>query len=128
MSLPEEITFILSRSPEDPKQFSEEYQNSLNSVFAAFRSEGITTRPRLFLMDSIDAAGGFTGEFIAVVKMLGPSALTGLTGWLAGRNGRKVKIKVGEIEAEAHSIKELDEILKRVERLKQDTAPKLIHE
>jgi len=46
---------------------------------------------------------------------------------LAGRNGRKVRIKVDGIEVEASSMKQLDEALKRVEQVKRDNEPKRIH-
>jgi hypothetical protein len=35
-----------------------------------------------------------------------------------------VKIKVGEIEAEANSVKELDEVLERVGKIKHDNEPR----
>jgi hypothetical protein len=75
-------------------------------------------------MDAVDAVGGATGEFLAFAKILGPATIAALGGWLAGRDGRKVKIKVGEIEAEANSVKELDEVLERVGKIKHDNEPR----
>jgi hypothetical protein len=120
----DEIKFVLKRSPEDGPQFSREHQASIGEVFTAFSKEGIKIQPRAFAMDAVDAVGGATGEFMAFAKVLGPAIVAALGGWLAGRNGRKVKIKVGEIEAEANSVKELDEVLERVGKIKHEKKPK----
>jgi hypothetical protein len=122
------IRFILKRSPEDEPQFSREYQAEMGKVFTAFHSEGIKIQTTAFAMDAVDAVGGATGEFLAFAKILGPATIAAVGGWLAGRNGRKVKIKVGEIEAEANSVKQLDEVLERVEKINRDHEPKRIHE
>jgi hypothetical protein len=122
------IRFILKRSPEDEPQFSREYQAEMGKVFTAFHNEGIKIQTTAFAMDAVDAVGGATGEFLAFAKILGPATIAAVGGWLAGRNGRKVKIKVGEIEAEANSVKQLDEVLERVEKINRDHEPKRIHE
>jgi hypothetical protein len=120
MSSPNEIKFVLKRSPGDGPQFGREYQASIGEVFTAFENEGIKIQPRAFAMDAVDAVGGATGEFLAFATVLGPAIVAALGGWLAGRNGRKVKIKVGEIEAEANSGKELDEVLERIGKIKHE--------
>ncbi len=124
----DEITVVLKRSPDDPEQFSREYQETIGNVLAASWADGVKTMPRIFTMDAVDAVGGYTGEFIAIAKSLGPATIAALGGWLAGRNGRKVRIKVDGIEVEASSMKQLDEALKRVEQVKRDNEPKRIHE
>lgn len=120
MTEPDGIKIVLKRSPEDGPQFGREHQADISKVFSAFHDDGIKIQATAFAMDAVDAVGGATGEFLALAKILGPAAIAGLSGWLAGRNGRKVKIKVGDVEAEANSVKELDEVLKRVEKIKRD--------
>ena len=124
MPSPDEIKFVLKRSPEDGPQFSREHQASIGEVFTAFENEGIKIQPRSFAMDAVNALGGATGEFLVFAKVLGPAIVAALGGWLAGRNGRKVKIKVGEIEVEANSVKELDEVLERVGKIKHEKKPR----
>ena len=124
MPSPDAIKFVLKRSPEDGPQFSREHQASIGKVFTAFDNEGIKIQPRAFAMDAVDAVGGATGEFLAFAEVLGPAIVAALGGWLAGRNGRKVKIKVGQIEAEANSVKELDEVLERVGKIKHEKKPR----
>jgi hypothetical protein len=100
----------------------------MGKVFTAFRNEGIKIQTTARTMDAVDAVGGATGQFLAFAKLLGPATIAAVGGWLAGRNGRKVKIKVGEIEAEANSVEQLDEVLERVGRIKRANEPKRIHE
>ncbi len=64
-------TVVLKRSPDDPEQFSSEYQETIGNVLAASRADGVNTMPRIFTMDAVDAVGGYTGEFIAIAKSLG---------------------------------------------------------
>ena|SRR6267154_5904402 len=123
MPAPIEMTFTLKRSPDDAPQFSQEHQASIAAVFAAFRNEGLDIRATAFAMDAVDSAGGATGDFLALAKALGPPIVAALTGWLAGRSGRKVRVKVGDIEAEAHSVKELDKILARIATIAHDNSP-----
>jgi hypothetical protein len=52
-----------------------------------------------------------TGEFLMMFGSGGIGAV--LVAWLNGRSGRKVRLKVGELEAEAPSVKELDALLER---------------
>jgi hypothetical protein len=120
MSSPDKIRFILKRSPEDEEEFSREHQAKMGNVFTAFYNEGIMIEATAFAMDAADVVGGATSEFLAFAKTLGPATIGALGVWLAGRNGRKVKIKVGEIEVEANSLKQLDEVMERLGRIKCD--------
>lgn len=128
MTSADEIMIMLKRSPDDPAQFSREYQETIGNVLAALRVDGVETKPRIFTMDAVGSVGGYTGEFIAMANALGPATIAALSGWLAGRNGRKVRIKVEGIEVEANSMKQLDEALRRVEQVKRDNEPKRVHE
>ena len=122
------IKIVLKRSPEDLPQFSPEYQADMGKVFTALHNEGTKFEATAFAMDGVDAVGGATGEILALAKTLGPATIAAIAAFLAGRNGRKVKIKVGEIEAEANSVKELNAVLERVEKIKHDNKPKHSHE
>ena len=122
------MKIVLKRSPEDPPQFSREYKADMGKVFTALHNEGTKFEATAFAMDGVDAVGGATGEILALAKTLGPATIAAIAAFLAGRNGRKVKIKVGEIEAEANSVKELNAVLERVEKIKHDNKPKHSHE
>lgn len=57
-----------------------------------------------------------------------PEAASILVAWLAGRNGRKVRIKIGDLEAEARTPEELEKILKKAHEIQQRNEPKKIYE
>jgi hypothetical protein len=120
MSSPDKIRFILKRFPEDEAQFNREYQAKMGRVFTAFYNEGIKIEATAFAMDAADSVGGATGQFLTFAKTIGPATIGALGVWLAGQNGRKVKIKLGEIEVEANSVKQLDEVMERLGRIKCD--------
>jgi hypothetical protein len=128
MSSPDKIRFILKRSPEDEAQFNREHQARMGKVFTAFYNEGIKIEATALAMDAADAVGGAAGEFLAFAKALGPATIGALGVWLTDRNGRKVKIKIGKIEMEANSVKQLDEVMERLGRIKCGNEPKRIHE
>ena len=73
-------------------------------------------------------AGGFMGRSLSkgiggisagplpdLMSILGPAMTAGAgvaVGWLQGRAGRKVRLKVGDTEAEARTVDELKELMK----------------
>jgi hypothetical protein len=48
--------------------------------------------------------------------------------WLGAHNSRKVRIKVGDIEAEAGTVEELERLLTRAQEIKQASEPNTSHE
>ncbi|MFT3687959.1 hypothetical protein [Paenirhodobacter sp.] len=50
-------------------------------------------------------------EFTIMAKELGPAAITAIGGWFVGRLGRKARLRVGDIEVEAGSVKEVEKLL-----------------
>ncbi len=67
-------------------------------------------------MDSVDAQGYPLGEFIAVLKTLGGPAIGAVAlaagAWVQTRYGRKVRLKIGALEAEGRSVEEVEKLLK----------------
>jgi hypothetical protein len=48
---------------------------------------------------------------------------------LASRSGRrKVRLKIGDIEAEAQTVKEVEKLLARAQEMQRSNQPKVIHE
>jgi hypothetical protein len=52
--------------------------------------------------------------------IFGPAIAAALTAWFQGRAGRKVRMRVGDIEIEAGTRKEFDRLLERALALKAD--------
>lgn len=102
---------------------SDEIQSAFRRVEASLKSDGNEVMSMSIMQKSLDAGGGWlTGDFILhLANTIGSGALAA---WLTGKLGRKVRIKIGEFEAEASNAKELDQIIDKAltvkERLNQD--------
>lgn len=81
--------------------------------------------------DDAGASGWGTGDFTLIVTA-GPPLITGaaaiIGGWLQARYGRKVKFKIGDVEAEARTLEEVENLLAKAQEMQQRNEPKKIHE
>ncbi|MBI2715771.1 MAG: hypothetical protein HYX37_15170 [Rhizobiales bacterium] len=97
-----EVKISLVRSSDDPPLFAAESQAELRSVRSAFRDKGIEAAAPFMTMDAVDASGGYIGEFIIPLAQIVGPVIAGIVGaWLQARSGRKVRVKVKDIEIEA---------------------------
>lgn len=68
------------------------------------------------------------GRFAVVLDKATP-ALTALLGaWLAGRNNRKARVKVGDVEAEARTPEQVKDLLEWALTVQERKEPKKIYE
>lgn len=98
----------------DPSKFSEEGMREHAKIVDALREAGV---PYSY-PDPIMAYDGVDLSFATIIS--GPlgtasiSALAGVAGaFLHARFGRKIRIKIGDIEAEASSIAEVEQLLEK---------------
>jgi len=111
---------------------SAKYQRQRREFAESLESSGLKISVTIEL---IEAAGGGTpttylGDF--VIQLIHSPGL-GLVGaalgaWLHARYGRKVRLRIGEIEAEAQTVAEVEKLLKRVEEFQQRNEPKAARE
>ena len=76
-------------------------------------------------------AGGpfLSGEFLlTLTDKIGPALIAGIAGWLHGRSGRKVRLKVGDIEAEAPTTEDVEKLVALVEEIQQRNRRKALEE
>ena len=64
----------------------------------------------------------------ALLASLGTPLGTALGAWLHARYGRKVRLKIGDIEAEAQTLKEVEKLIARAQEIQQRNQPKVVHE
>lgn len=103
----------------DPPERSEEYQGELERAYEAMKARGIAVQPRVVVRKSAGGGASFVGEFIVpLAQAIGPTLGVVLVAWLQGRSGRKVRMKVGDIEVEARTADELEKLLLRAQELK----------
>jgi hypothetical protein len=110
----EQIEIVLRRAPDDPPENAPEFQEELREFSKSLHAAGVTYSQRAMAFDAIDAVGYPLPEFLVT---LGPpiiaaaAALCG--GWVQARYGRKVRLKIGDVEAEGRTVEEIESLLKR---------------
>jgi hypothetical protein len=113
----ERIHLDLLASDTDPSLRSRGYQAGLDEVARGLRALDAKVSVRMFMQDAVDAPSFLTGGF-TIVKSVGLAAIPVIVAWLHGRYGRKVRLKVGDIEAEARTVAEIEGLLKQAEKLR----------
>ena len=106
----------LIAAPDDRASQTQEYQKELRSFEESVRRISLRVYPLIYKTDSaaVDAPATYLGQFRIVVERVGPFlvGLDGLlVGWLQSRNGRVVRVRSGEVEAEAKTMKQIQELL-----------------
>ncbi len=108
-----EIEIILEQAADEPPISDKETQQQLSQFGIGLRTENLHFSQRALALDAVDAHGYPLAEF--VLKDLGVPAVTAvatLAGvWINARLGRKVRVKAGEIEAEASTVEEAERLL-----------------
>ena len=96
------------------------------AVGSVMGSSFIVTLGPLGILTAI--IGGGAGAAVAtvagkiVLKSL-PTLQSALETWLKAKYGRKVRLKVGELEAEAQTIEEVERLLARAQKIQQQNQP-----
>jgi len=103
----------------DPVVSDPAYQQELRNVSSSLHEAGISFSQRGIAFDSAHAVGYPLGEyFISLAQIAAPIVTAALVAWIHGRAGRKVKLKVGDIEIEATTQDEVDALLKKALKAK----------
>ncbi|CAE6827181.1 hypothetical protein [Paraburkholderia haematera] len=106
------LRLTLVRSEDDQAAFSPGYQAELRQFYHLVRADGTRVSAVAFTMDTVGASGGLVGEFvIPLAQVIGPVLGSAAVAWLQGRAGRKLRLKVGDIEVEANTQAEFDALL-----------------
>ncbi|WP_186041511.1 hypothetical protein [Burkholderia gladioli] len=105
----------LMRASDDPALQDPAFQAELRTFSGSLRVADVRFSQRAMTFDAVDATGYALAEY--VIKELGPAAI-GVIGaavgaWITGRSGRKVRIKVGDIEVEARTKEEATLLLQQ---------------
>lgn len=102
----------LDSAPDDPPKSNSEYQQELGTLLHSLRSNGIAVSARYDALDGVNRGSSLSGTFVVAIPSLGPVFGALIGAWLDSRYGRRAKLRVGEIEAEARSAKELTKLAK----------------
>ncbi len=109
-----QVEVRLIRAPDDPEINAPAYQKDLSAFSSVLRERGIKYTQRGMAFDSA-AGGGFAlGQYAIPIATAALTAISAAcVAWFNGRSRRKVRIKIGDVEAEASTINEIDALLKR---------------
>jgi hypothetical protein len=112
-----EFIVELERAPDDPEVGEPAFQEELHGFASSLRKAGVPYKQRAFAMDSMEARGFPLPEFIIAIKTLGPPVISAVAGyavaWIQARAARKLRIRIGEVEAEAGTLAEIEALLNR---------------
>lgn len=110
------IELKLIQAKDDELPFSKEYQTELGR-FRDQIPKDIDVKQTCFFMDSVLGGGGPLGQFVLSLTEYKEHLATILSGaagyWFRMRTGRKLHLKVGDIEAEATNEKDFKMILEK---------------
>ncbi len=113
-----DLQFELVPSSEDPPLQSQEYQNVLSEFSGSLESGKLSVSSQVLL---IEAAGHeiapHLGIFYTSLQSAIPVIGAALTSWFAGRYGRKVRVKVGDIEVGANTAADAETLLKEAQSI-----------
>jgi hypothetical protein len=108
------------------------YQQELREFDKALQAHGFEVSIIIELIEAAGVESHGMATHLSLVIELAHSPLAGVIGaavgaWLHARCGRKVRLKVGDIEAEAQSEKQVRKLLEQAEEF-QKRQSKVIHE
>jgi hypothetical protein len=91
----------------------------------------VIVRAFLYPAEVVSGASGLGAFGLPLAIAAVPAFCTALGAWLGSRNGRKVRLKIGDIEAEAQTREDVEALLARAQEIQQQIAqrnqqPKLI--
>ena len=118
-----QIVVALIPAAEDGSRESVAMQTEFWGLTHALQARGLKVSTHVFVMDSV--GGGMTnlGELtIDLARDFAPAVTAILGAWAQARFGRRVRLKVGDIEAEAKTIEEIQELLDLTNRHSRDTS------
>lgn len=114
-----ELILELEAAPDDPHVSSPDFQQGLTEVSTALRDGGVAYSQRRMMFDSVGAQGYALGQYFIPLAQIAGSIIGGaLVAWVTGRAGRKLKIKVGEVELEANTAAEIDNLMAKAFEMK----------
>jgi hypothetical protein len=111
-----ELKITMIPALEDPSERGPDYQRQLAEFAKSLRKAGVEYEAGTLLLTETSPFI-YAGRFV-IKRLQTPGPVGGILGaWLQAKSGRKVCLKVGEIEAEAHTAEEVEKLLNRAVRV-----------
>jgi len=107
-------------APGDPPIASGALQSTFDKFRHFLRVSGLNVSTPMFYDEADAAGGGYIGEFIVPLPhAIRPPLALVVSAWLQERPRRAVRLRVGEIEAVAHTTQEAENFLNREQQLRE---------
>lgn len=103
--------------PDDPEYKDPAYQQELHGIQEELKALGNKVQARANFQKAASGGSWLTGDFLMQLSALGTPLGTLFGVWITAKLGRKVKIKVGDIEVEAGTMNEVDHLLDRAREI-----------
>jgi hypothetical protein len=126
-----EFSIELVQASDDVVAGEASFQEELRRFAASLRNAGVPLRQMIMTQDAVEAHSFGLPEFILALKHLSKGIIPIAAGyaarWVNERAGRKIRISIGDVTAEAHTMKEIEQLLQKAAEFKNDSeAPKIV--
>jgi len=115
-----QVEIKLKRAPDDPKVHEPKFQEELREFSKSLHATGVASSQRGMAFDSVDTPGYPLPEFVLTVIPAVVGAVGAVCGaWVQARYGRKVRLKIGDVEAEGRTVDEINILLQQAADLRK---------
>ena len=114
------VEISLKRAPDDARVNDPKFQEELTEFSKSLRAAGISYSQHGIAFDAVSAVGYALPEFVVALKVIGPTLGVIFVAWLQGRSGRKIRLKIGEVEVEARTAEEVENLLEKAKQFQQE--------
>jgi hypothetical protein len=112
------LTFV--RAPDDHDYFGPVFQAELGTFISMLEAEGVEVSYGHAMFDDVKTVGGIVGEFaLPLAGIICPIIGVALGAWITGRAGRKLKLKIGDVELEANSLVGIDHLVIKAQEFRK---------
>jgi hypothetical protein len=109
------VKISLKPAPDDAKVNDPRFQEELNEFSKSLRAAGVFYSQRGMFFDTVGAVGYSLPEFVLILSQtIFPRLGSIMVMWLNGRSGRKISVKIGDVEAEAQTDQDVGNVLEKV--------------
>ncbi len=123
------LSVALITAPDEPPFVTPEAREAILKFQRSFAAYGINVEWRQPL-ERRGAGAPLSpplGELLLqAAATIGPIVGTAVGVWLQGKYGRKVRLKIGEIEAEAQTVEEVEKLIDRALELQERNQPRKV--
>jgi hypothetical protein len=126
---PLSVWLTLLPAPDDPALCSPDYQRGLTEFAESLKAHNVEVSSQVALREAVGSAVPYLGDFgVKLAVAIGPALCAEVGAWLHARYGRKVRLKISEkeIEVDAQTIGQVEELLRLAEEFRERTLPKVI--